>query len=232
MPTARVGVIAARSREDGAYVVPAAYIEGVCEAGARPLVIPYLPVEQIAETIRGVDALLFIGGGDVEPAILGRPGDPGARRIDLLRDAFEFAAWPVALASSKPILGICRGAQCMNIAAGGTLVIDLPRDRPGTDDHDIGMTALAHGIRVTEGTRLSKILGSTTAQVNSAHHQAIGAPAPGFVVSAVADDGVVECIEATHGPFRMGVQWHPEALVAGSPLGGGVFDAFVAAISE
>lgn len=232
MPTPLVGVIAARSREDGSYVVPAAYVDRVCAAGARPLIIPYLPLEQIAETVATMDALLFLGGGDVEPGLLDQPGDPGARRIDTVRDAFEFAVWPIALASRKPILGICRGAQCMNIAAGGTLVIDLPRDRPRTVDHDIGMTALAHGVRVADGTRLRGILGSATAQVNSAHHQAIGDPAPGFVVSAVADDGVVECIEGIGGPFRMGVQWHPEALGSGSALGIGVFDALVAAIDE
>jgi putative glutamine amidotransferase len=141
-----------------------------------------------------------------------------------------------AVRDGKPVLGVCRGIQVLNVAAGGSLYQDLRAQRGNGIKHDYfpmdgpySRDMLAHGVRVTPGSRLAGILGAEETQVNSMHHQAIKDLAPGLLASAVAPDGLIEGIEGANGQYVVGVQWHPEELVETMPAMRQLFASFVEA---
>jgi putative glutamine amidotransferase len=193
------------------------------------------PADALPGALEGCDGVLLTGGPDVDPAEYGEPRRYDNLDLDPARDACEIALARRALAEHLPILAICRGAQVLNVAAGGTLVQDIPRDRPGSLDHQRRepKNALAHAVAVAPGTCLWTFLeprldARHTLQVNSRHHQSVKRPAPGFIASALAPDGIVEAIEKTDEPFCVGVQWHPENFHASGEFRE-LFDGFVAA---
>jgi putative glutamine amidotransferase len=170
------------------------------------------PADSIAAALADCDGLLLTGGVDVEPSHYGESRHPTVE-IDAARDDYELALAREALARDLPVLAICRGAQVLNVAAGGTLVQDIPSAMPQALSHEITnpKTAIAHQIAVRSGTGLAHLLaGREQLQVNSRHHQAVKDIGRGFVVSAVAPDGVIEAIENPDAQFCIGVQWHPE----------------------
>ncbi len=184
------------------------YVESVTRAGREPLVLD--PAEDPARSLDRVDALLLTGGLDVDPALYGE-APHATTEVDPVRDHFEIPLSRAAVARDLPVFAICRGVQVLNVAAGGTLVQDIPSAVTSELAHaiDAPKDHKAHAVRVTPGTRLAASLGASTA-VNSRHHQAVGQVAPSFVVSAVSEDGVVEAIERPASTFCLGVQWHPE----------------------
>jgi putative glutamine amidotransferase len=168
-------------------------------------------------TLDACDGLLLTGGVDIDPVEYGERERHPTVELDPARDRYELSLARAALDRDMPVLAICRGAQVLNVAAGGTLIQDLPSDFPSPIPHTITTPkdAIAHQIDVAAGTRLAGLLGvdPTTdlrVPVNSRHHQSVKQPAPGFVVSASAPDGVVEAIEKPDASFCVGVQWHPE----------------------
>lgn len=174
------------------------------------------PGQGSATALDGLDALVLSGGGDVDPRLYGEaphesfsPSEPG-------RDDFEIALARAALDRGLPLLAICRGVQVLNVAAGGTLVQDIPTGVSGALDHQVSTspTTVAHEVWVTAGTKLAQLMADRlegdVLLVNSRHHQAVKKAAPGFVVSATAPDGVIEAIERPDLPYVIGVQWHPE----------------------
>jgi len=182
------------------------------------------------------DALLLGGGVDVDPARYGDAVLPdGNVEVDAERDAIDFALLAEALRRNRPVLGICRGLQVINVAFGGTLVQDLPLERPSpvvhqNEDAPSQKARLDHTVAVAAGTRLASIAGASEISVNSRHHQAIARVAPGLAVSATAEDGVPEAVESAGSPegWLVAVQWHPENL-AGDPASTRLFAEFVAA---
>jgi putative glutamine amidotransferase len=153
----------------------------------------------------------------VDPAIYEAADRHPTVTVDRARDDYEIALTRAALERGLPILAICRGVQLLNVVGGGTLVQDLPSERPDALPHRPGgaADALAHDVVVTAGTTLEVLLGehldaSHAVAVNSRHHQSVQEVAPGFCVSAVARDGVIEAIEQAGPGFCLGVQWHPE----------------------
>jgi putative glutamine amidotransferase len=185
----------------------------------------------------GFDALLLGGGVDIDPARYGAAVLPdGHVEVDAERDAIDFALLEQALRERRPVLGICRGLQVINVALGGTLVQDLPIERPSPVVHQNAdapteKTRLDHKVAIAPGTRLASVAGTRELPVNSRHHQAIARVAPGLAVSARADDGVPEAVEESSGSregWLMAVQWHPENL-AGDPASTRLFEEFVAA---
>lgn len=191
------------------------------------------PADALPAALDACDGLLLTGGPDVDPAEYGDAHRHPSLELDPERDRFELALAREALARRMPILAICRGAQVLNVAAGGTLVQDIPTALPGSLDHqrrDL-KTTIAHEVIVTPQTSLWTFLAPRldarhAIGVNSRHHQAVKQPAPGFVVSAIAPDGVIEAIEEPDQPCCIGVQWHPENFVAGGEFRG-VFEGFV-----
>ncbi len=194
----------------------AKYPESLARAGAEMRWIELDDPEKAVQDALACDGLLLPGGGDIDPKFYGQERIPPRRRCRLR--AF--------LAADKPVLAICRGIQLMNVALGGDLYQDIkPFEHVPHNDH----WGKIHTVTVRRDTLLSRILGQDTVLVNSQHHQAVDKVAPGLVLSALSEDGIVEGIEKPDAKFCLGVQWHPEWLSAADPAMQGIFDAFVAA---
>lgn len=177
------------------------------------------------------DALLLIGGGDVDPRRYGADRHIATREPDAARDDAEIQAVLAARARGKPVLGICRGMQVSAVALGGTLIQHIPdlMDEAGERHRadDKGQDA-AHPLEILSDHSLGQALGKVR-QVNSAHHQSVDPTAPGKGVRVVAQSPgkVVETAEAESGPLMWLVQWHPERLPPGDPAGDGMLQAFI-----
>jgi putative glutamine amidotransferase len=191
------------------------YEESIHRAGAEWRVLD--PSDSVETSIRGIDGLVLAGGGDVDPSRFGEAPHPTYQAAEPGRDAHEIELVRAAVAAAVPVFAICRGAQVMNVAFGGTLVQDIPTGVAGASNHQVDLppSAIAHEVWMTRESLLWNLMrdaveGGDTVQVNSRHHQAVGQPASGFVVSGTAPDGVVEAIERPEGTFCLGVQWHPE----------------------
>jgi putative glutamine amidotransferase len=202
----------------GVAFARADYLSALGEAGAE---VRELSPERDAlpEALDGLDGVLLTGGPDVRPSLYGAATTHPTVEINDVRDAYEVPLAKAAMARRLPLLAICRGVQVLNVAAGGTLIQDLPSERPGSLDHSVTSqtTAIAHDVVVTAGSQLETLMAlrlnaDNSMAVNSRHHQAIDQVAPGFVVTATAPDGTIEAIEATNAGdgFCVGVQWHPE----------------------
>jgi putative glutamine amidotransferase len=193
-----------------AVLLPANYAEQVAAAGGIPVLLPPLP--GIAAAVRRLDGVLLTGGGDIDPGRYGAQPHPATSRVSQARDTAELEMLDAAVAAGKPVLGVCRGMQLVNVARGGTLCQHL---RGGAGHTPSPGTFGSHPVRIEAGSRLAGILGANGAGVDvpTAHHQAIDRLGDGLVATAWAEDGVVEAVEraGTGGPFLVAVQWHPEA---------------------
>ncbi len=190
--------------------------DGVVAAGGEPVLIaPDLDDESLYAHFCAVDGLILSGGGDVDPSLYGETPMPKVSGVDAQRDRTEIMLARWALAERKPLFGICRGLQLLNVACGGALYQDVS-EHDGALHHayypDFPHDFLAHSIAIAPESRLAALLGETRAQVNSLHHQACRAVAPTLHVTALAPDGIVEAVEIPDHPFALAVQWHPEAL--------------------
>ena len=204
-----IGVAACRAITD--------YLESIRRTGGEPRVLT--PGELTPEAaIAAIDGLLLTGGlNDIDPARYGEAPHQTTVAPDAARDEFELALARLAREADMPVLAICRGAQILNVARGGTLVQDIPSEVPGAVTHTVPPPpyAIAHEIWLNKDTLLWQLMHETLAEndagsVNSRHHQAIATLAPGFEVCATAPDGVIEAIEDPGARFCLGVQWHPE----------------------
>ena len=217
------------------------YIRSLSAVGALPWMIPLVGDEP--ETMRGIyeelDGIFLPGGADIDPANYGEERHARCDRGDPARDEVELALVKWALVDHKPVLGVCRGLQLVNLAAGGTLYQDLAEQMPGSIKHDYfpfgGRYArdyLAHDVQIAENTKLAEIYGSGAVKVNSMHHQGIRRLGGNLLASAVAPDGLVEGIESTDGFYLVAVQWHPEVLVDNCPRTQRLFESFIEAASD
>jgi putative glutamine amidotransferase len=195
-----------------------AYTRSVERAGMLPVVIAPLEDERRAAAIAAsVDGILLTGGEDVDPAHYGAAPRAETDAPHVARDRSEIALVIAAKTMAVPTLAICRGLQILNVALGGTLIQDIPSERPAALAHAPGgpRDRRAHAIRVNDGSRLAAALGARVLDVNSSHHQALDRVAPGIRVTAIAPDGIVEGAESADDRWWMlGVQWHPEELTA------------------
>jgi putative glutamine amidotransferase len=208
------------------------YVTSVEQAGGD---VRVLEVDQSPdEIVQQIDGLVLTGGGDVDPALYGEPRHASVHDAEPGRDQFEIALARRALAADVPVLAICRGAQVLNVAAGGTLVQDIPTAVETTLPHTVDRSdAIAHTVDVRRGSRLEQALGGRLdgdrlCRVNSRHHQSVDRLGAGLVPSARSEDGVVEAIERPDGSFCIGVQWHPENFWRTGEFRG-LFDSFVEA---
>jgi putative glutamine amidotransferase len=191
------------------------YVESVKRAGGEPVEL-VTGAERPEHILARVDAVLLTGGADVDPKLYGEAPHPTFESAEAGRDAFEIELSRAAVKSGTPLLAICRGMQVLNVAMGGTLFQDIPSQVSGALEHSVPEPrfAIAHEVWVSQGSRLSALLADhmedgETCHVNSRHHQAVRAAAPGFDVTATSPDGVIEAMEKA-GPFCVAVQWHPE----------------------
>jgi gamma-glutamyl-gamma-aminobutyrate hydrolase PuuD len=183
------------------------YVDMVAAAGGVPVLLP--PVRDAAHAVGRVDAVLLSGGADVAPERYGATPHPRTAAVPPERDAAELAVLDRALARGLPVLGVCRGAQLLNVALGGTLHQHLP-DVVGHDGHNPTPGVFTDvDVRTEPAGRVGAAVGPT-ARVRCHHHQAVDRVAPGLVATAWAADGTVEAVEGRDGAFLVGVQWHPE----------------------
>ncbi|MEA2570837.1 MAG: hypothetical protein QOI24_2838 [Acidobacteriota bacterium] len=204
------------------------YVESVRAAGAVPVVVPPQP-ENAADLLAGLDGLLLAGGDDCDPTEYGEDRHPSVEPMDKRRQSNDVTLARLAREQGVPTLGICLGLQVMNVAAGGSLIQDIPSALETNIDHvSEPSDRHRHEVLIEEGTQLSKILNERELNVNSSHHQAIGRVAEGLRVTAHAPDGIVEGLEDPNHPFYVGVQWHPEDM-KGENSASTLFGAFIEA---
>jgi putative glutamine amidotransferase len=211
------------------------YVQAVIRVGGAPMLIPPGDPEMLAAIYARLDGLLLSGGGDVDPAFFGEQAIPECDPPERERDEAEIALTQLALADGLPILGICRGMQLLNIACGGSLYQDIPKQRPTKLRHNCRgeeRNFVAHTISVQPGSRVAAALGKTTEGVNSFHHQSVKEPGAGIKVVGVAKDGIAEALEMPSYPFVVAVQYHPEAMDETHESSQRLFAAFVQACRE
>ena len=194
------------------------YIDAVCAAGGVPVIIPVLTDSlALAAILDKVDGVVMIGGEDVDPAFYGEAPLPEMGEINAPRDTFDLMLARMTARSHKPLLGICRGIQAINVAFGGTLWQDIPsqiplsqiQHRSKNDENPF------HDAYIKDGSKLAELTESGFTRINTYHHQAVKDVADGFVVTATAPDAVVEAMECFRNGYRIiGVQFHPEKMYA------------------
>jgi putative glutamine amidotransferase len=238
-PRPIIGIVA--GTQDAVWSLGQPYVRAITEAGGLPWIVP--PLSDDEASLRAIHqqlAGLFLPGGvDIDPCHYGESCHPLTERCDEARDAVELRLVHWALADHKPILGVCRGFQMLNVAGGGTLYQDVATQHPAPIKHDyfsavLGLPRqhLAHAVTIKAASRLAQALGTEQCQVNSMHHQGIKRLAPGLVAVAFAPDGVIEGVEMPAERFVVGVQWHPEEMTGQHKPMRRLFAAFVAAAGD
>jgi putative glutamine amidotransferase len=205
-----IGITVCKKLED--------YRQSILHVGGEVRVLDHTSLA--GDPLDGIDGLLLTGGEDVAPARYGEAAHSAVVDVDPARDVFEIDLINGARLRNLPIFAICRGVQVLNVAAGGTLIQDIPSQVSGALPHKLSVPPhqpydLAHEVWLEKDSLLSNLMRERlndldTCEVNSRHHQAVKAVAAGFSVSATAPDGVVEAIENPAAHFCVGVQWHPE----------------------
>lgn len=216
------------------YIMNQTYVRTLEMLGALPVLIPLQMSEAtLAGIFARLDGLLLPGGEDIDPSLYGEERHPQLGPTDRERDRTELLLTEWALDAGMPVLGVCRGAQVINVARGGTLVQDLTSERPNLQKHDyfppnFERFRISHRIEIAPDSLLARALGHAH-EVNSMHHQGIDRLGDGVRPVAVAEDGLVEAVEVPGRPFVVGVQWHPEELAKTDQHSGTLFHEFVLA---
>jgi putative glutamine amidotransferase len=203
------------------WIMGQRYVRALTAAGGVPFIIPLLTGD--TDTLRAIyerlDGVFLCGGVDIDPSQYGEERHRSCDKPDPDRDWTELTLIRWALADNKPVFGVCRGIQAINVAAGGSLYQHVPEQYPRGIKHDCFPPGppytrdyLAHEVEVEPGTLLGRVMGAPRVLVNSMHHQGIKKLAPNFRASVRAPDGLIEGIEQIGPGFLVGVQWHPEEL--------------------
>ena len=223
------------------WVMSQRYIQTLTNAGALPWMIPLVTDE---ETLRGIyeslDGVFLPGGADIDPVSYGTTPHPACDKTDRDRDRVELTLARWALAEGKPVLGVCRGMQLINVVTGGTLYQDLATQFPRGVKHDyfpfggqsFTRDYLAHEVRIAADSRLARLFGADSIKVNSMHHQGVRTLGDGLLATAHAPDGLIEALEGTGAGYLFAVQWHPEALTEKDAATRQLFAEFVDAAGE
>lgn len=213
------------------------YPEGITEAGGIPVILSILnrneDIEAIAERL---DGFVFSGGQDVDPQYYGEALLKYSNEIYPPRDQLELRLLRAVMDQDKPIFGVCRGLQLINVALGGTLYQDInkqvKRELPIQHFQQNNYEFPVHEVSIATNSRLYEIIGTETIRVNSMHHQAIARLAPQLIAAAASADGLVEAVEIRGLSFGLAVQWHPEFLWQQDDSTLKILQAFVAACRD
>ncbi|MGI5912290.1 MAG: gamma-glutamyl-gamma-aminobutyrate hydrolase family protein [Syntrophomonadaceae bacterium] len=221
-----IGICCNYETQEAEHFLKDFYVDSLLRAGGTVVLLP--PVEDVniaKQYLKLCHGFVLPGGGDIDPYYWGELPQRDLGEINPRRDSFELIMAKLLIDRDLPTLGICRGCQVINVAAGGTLIQDIesslahqqkaPRNYP------------FHKVAIKSETLLSRILNTTEARVNSFHHQAVAQPGYGMQVSALAPDGIIEAIEGIEAYFFLGVQWHPECMQ--DSVSSQLFKAFIQA---
>lgn len=207
---------AGRPRPRGYLLLYTNYFDAVIQAGGLPLLIPFLEDEaDINQALTKVDAVLLTGGDDINPSFYDAPSHPDTKMAPPRRQQFDLILVKAVLARQMPVMGICMGMQMLNVAGGGTLQQEIKGNGSDSIEHRQVQNddREVHEVNITPGSALAEIVQDNSLTVNSTHHHAVDAVAPGFKISGRASDGTIEAIEREGKVFVLGVQWHPERLI-------------------
>jgi putative glutamine amidotransferase len=224
------------ANRESLYFLAQRYVKAVVAAGAIPVILaPITTSKAISKVLTRIDGLIVSGGNfDIHPSYYGEKPIPALGTVKAERSAFELEIAALALNQDLPVLGVCGGAQAINVVQGGSLYQDIGTQVPNVQEHQQSKKAFKRGHRVTiePRTQLHAIVRRGHAEVNTTHHQAVKTLGRGLVVNARAGDGIVEGIESTRHTFVIGVQWHPEVLAPRQPHQRSIFSALVASAAR
>ncbi len=224
-----IGITTHGRHVDNRFSNPAQYADAIRRAGGVPVLLPPGEPHQ-ARLLSLLEGLILSGGGDVDPALYGGNHHPTIYMVDPERDSSEIELTKRIVDAEVPLLSICRGAQVLNVALGGTLIEHLP-DVVGekVPQRLPPRNPTIHPIAIEPDSRLAEIIGQTEVVGTSWHHQAVRRLAPGLRAVAYAPDGTIEAVEMPEHPWLIGVQWHPELTATEDSSQQRLFDALVAA---
>lgn len=239
MPMPLIGITCSTSALDPHAANPqerlnTAYAKAVWAGGGVPILLPNLPNgEPGIAAVSRLDGILITGGVDIAPSIYGQEVVNDTVETDPRRDAAEFPILAEALRRDLPTLCICRGIQSLNVQLGGTLVQDLPTQKPTGISHrqTEPRPQATHSVDVVSGSLLARVTGELSFGVNTFHHQALDDLGAGLSVTAAAPDGIVEAVELVDAEFLLAVQWHPEEMIKTSAACLKLFEALAKAAS-
>lgn len=233
LPTQTVEAVAGELPK--CWIMSQQYIKTLASMDGVPYLIPLLEDKNILRSIYDtLDGIFLCGGVDVAPKHYGQERLSHCGRVDEERDDTELQLLEWAKKDKKPVFGVCRGAQVINVAYGGTLYQDIAFEITGAIKHDYfpsqgqyARNLLTHAVSIDTTSRLGRTLGTHSLKVNSMHHQAIAKVGESLKPTAWAPDGVVEGLESKNGHYLLGVQWHPEELVPSDPRMSDLFKRFM-----
>lgn len=205
------------------------YYNSIYLAGAQPVIVPMTADrKELRRIVRRCDGIVLVGGCDVAPEYYGEEPHPMLGTLSAMRDSSDFALLDIAVKAGKPVLGICRGEQLVNVYFGGTLYQDIPSQHPdSTVVHSGPYMEKSHSVVFDSTTMIGQIFGVDTLEVNSCHHQAVKDLAPGLTSAAVSPDGLCEAYENVSANI-LAVQFHPEAFAqSADPSFLPLFTAFI-----
>ena len=222
-----IGLTTYGRNADNRFTLPAEYVDAVRRAGGVPILIP-AGESRWQTLVESLDALILTGGGDIDPDHYRGRRHETNYGIDRERDTLELELGRWVMTSGLPTLGICRGAQILNVVRGGQLIEHIPDEVGESVLHRAPpREPIAHSIRLKAGSQLAGIFGQEEFEAASWHHQALRGVAQGFEAVGHAPDGTIEAIEMPSHPWLLAVQWHPELTAASDPLQQKLFDALV-----
>jgi putative glutamine amidotransferase len=225
-----IGITTYGRGTDDRFRLPAEYVDAVRRADGVPVLVP--PGGDVDQLLEELDGWILSGGGDVDPRLYQGLAHPTIERVDVERDASELELAKLLVDHDLPALFICRGAQVLNVALGGSLIEHLPdevgeaivhRAPGGTGSYP------RHAVVAEAGSRLAAVMGAERVEPASWHHQAVRRLAPGLVLTARAADGTIEAFEMPDREWLIAVQWHPEVSAGEDPTQQRLFDSLVAA---
>lgn len=230
-----IGITPSHNKQSEEIEMRFTYLRAIANAGAIPIPLPIEgSTEDRRQLVETCDGFLFSGGPDVHPFLYHEDTHINCGDISELRDSLEMELFKLAMEAQKPILGICRGIQAINVFLGGDLYQDLPSQLkssfPIAHRQPYYYTTPSHYVDVVAGTRMAQIAeGQPQIAVNSMHHQGLRTLAPGLTATAFSKDGLIEAVEKSDYPYLVGVQWHPEFLCAEDGPAKNLFASFVEA---
>ena len=222
--------------KDDKQSIKNAYVKAVIRAGGLPFLIPSGVEGDATQLVERIDGLLLSGGDDINPLLFDEEPHPNLGTVTPARDATELEITRQMLKQDKPILGICRGIQVLNVAVGGTIYQDCTKqiDRPILQHYQkapIGHPT--HFVQLAKGSLLEELAGREQILVNSFHHQSLKDVPEPFIVTGTATDQIIEAVESAQHQFVIGVQWHPELLAEiGDTMSLQLFDRFILACTK
>lgn len=228
-----IGITPSHNTENDEISVRPTYTRAIAKAGGLSILLPLEGAEEDFHLLADMcDGFLFSGGPDPHPFLLGEETQAYCGNVSMARDTMELSLLKIAMASRKPVLGICRGAQIINVGLGGDIYQDIASQTkssfPIAHRQPYSRTIPSHHVKVSGDTLLSEIVkGKSEISVNSSHHQAVRRIAPGLIASGYAPDGIVEALEMPGYPYLLGVQWHPEYMCDTDQISRSVFRSFV-----